>query len=288
MTWSLTSTITEASKKECIRTFFDDHLSTFPSWTVATPASDSNSRNAQYDIGTKNVYDRTTIEISFRDTFNTINGPINTAGASTWQDAIGNEDGFNLSSSLSASEYKLWTSSVLTDSFLLLDGSGNLLWGWIEAQTYFILGADGWNSTARAMEHTTPLGITGLDATNGKASCTGMPGDTAKFDSSPHEMGWDLGYNTALVNTYTGANGKVIKGFMANQITGPSYLSSRAGAIMHHNSDDFLLHTGITKGNPIAAQMQTMTDGTNWYLRTNGDVSTMGLLFPVGTSEPTF
>ena len=213
-------------------------------------------------------------------------GHYNSNGSSTWQ-----EHNYTSSAGLdlftSSNTLKFWTSTDATDSFMILDDTGVPIWVWLECSKWFIIGDAGYSSTTGGMYYTLPLGFTG-----GISAVSGLPTQNNYNISSYPWMQYDLGFQYTHGNDAdidTSVNGVVIQGFRGMQGVSAVSNTNKAYSFGLVSSPDILLHLGGYDGNMFpSSPMQKVTDGTNWWLRPNADISQCSLLFPVGTSEPTF
>jgi hypothetical protein len=286
VTWSISATLSGASQQARIRDAIDNHISLLPNWTVATPSTATSNRNMQYDMGSNNIFQRQYLHYFYSNTFNEVAGHYNSNGSSTWQ-----EHNYTSTAGLdlfpSSNTLKFWTSSDATDSFMILDDTGVVTWAWLECSKWFIIGDAGYSSTTGGMKYTLPLGFTG-----GIGAVAGLPAQNNYNISSYPWMQYDLGFQYTHSNDAdidNSVNGTVIQGFRGMQGISSVTSANKGYSFGLISSPDILLQLGGYDGNMFpSSSMQKVTDGTNWWLRPNANISQCSLLFPVGTSEPTF
>lgn len=289
MVWAPTATISLGNSADNFRSFIDNNLSLLPNWTVATPSGNSSYRNMRYDMGAgNNIGEATTgqyLYYTFNNIYTKIAGHYNSNASSTWENQEYNSSG-GLSLYNTTNDLKVWTNSSLLDSFLVIDTSGNLVWGWFECQKWVIWGDQaGYPGTTGGLRNTLPLGFA-----LGDGRIVGLPGGNT-YNSSGNWMAFDLdsqdtrNYPTESSNF----NGKVVQGFRMMTTNTGSFNADKLDVAGIINTDQVLIQMGSSSGNLFGStNLQKVTDGTNWWLRTNAVISQSALLFPVGTSEPSF
>lgn len=287
MTWSISATLSGATNKDRMRDAIDNHISLLPNWTVATPSTGTSDRNLQYDMGTDNVYARQYLYYYYSNTYDKIAGHYNTNNATTWQEQRYTGSG-GMTIADGTSTYKFWTSSEMPNSFMILDDTGKAIWCWMECNKWFIIGDAGYSSTAGGMSFTLPIGFSA-----GFSAVGGYPMTNNYNQSSYNVSGYDMDFQYSFTyrNSFANSvNGAVVQGFRGTQKTSTnSFNSTPAYPYGLFSSSDMLLQIGSTSASMFpTSSMQKVTDGTNWWLRPCADISASSLLFPVGTSEPTF
>lgn len=269
-----------------MRDAIDNHISLLPNWSVATPSAATTSRNMQYDMGTNNIFQRQYLHYFYSNTYNEVAGHYNSNSSSTWQ-----EHNYTVNAGLdfvlSSNTFKFWTSSDATNSFMIVDDTGVPIWVWLECGTWFIIGATGYSSTTDSMNYTLPIGFTA-----GSSAVAGLPTQNSYNISAYPWLQFDLGfqynhsYDAEIDNS---VNGTVVQGFRGMQSVSTSSTQNKGYSFGLIDSSDILLQIGGYNVNMFPnSSLQKVTDGTNWWLRTSPDISASSLLFPVGTSEPTF
>ncbi|WGL30490.1 hypothetical protein SCRES1_gp63 [Synechococcus phage S-CRES1] len=240
----------------------------------------------QYDMGTNNIFQRQYLHYFYSGTYNEVAGHYNSNSSSTWQEH--NYTGTaGLDLFASNNTLKFWTSSDATNSFMIVDDTGVPIWVWLECGTWFIIGAAGYSSTTDGMNYTLPVGFTG-----GSGVVAGLPTQNSYNISAYPWLQFDLGfqynhsYDAEIDNS---VNGTVVQGFRGMQSVSTSSTQNKGYSFGLIDSSDILLQIGGYNVNMFPnSSLQKVTDGTNWWLRTSPDISASSLLFPVGTSEPTF
>ena len=290
MAWSPTATISLGTFDDNFRSFVDNTLSSMPNWSVATPSGLITDRNMRYDMGVgNNLGEAGTgqyMYFMFDASFNKVNGHYNSNASATWENQESTTTG-GLSLNASVSAWKVWTNSSLLDSFLVIDSSGTLVWGWFECQKWLIWGDQaGYPGTTNGLANTLPLGFSA-----GFSGIAGYPGVNSYNVSLPYWMAFDLdsqgsrGYSAGSSNM----DGKVVQGFRMMCTNGTTNTGNKLDTVAIINTDQVLIQIGSTSGSMFGSgALSKVTDGTNWYLRTNGVINQSALLFPVGTSEPVF
>lgn len=275
MTWSLNSTLTATTYQAAYRELIDNVISTLPSWDVATPASPTNYRNMRYNMGANNIFDAGYMYFNYSDSFY-INPMQNNNSAATWQDNTNATNNGMTVSNLNGT-FKVWTSSLLQDSFILTV-NGYIAWGWIECQKWMAQGNSVWSTTTYDMDVSTYLGFSNA-VTNVHGRPYGVPAQNALVAQYDMDFSYSSPYFDGL-----GLQGKVIQGFSL----GAAYSNGKAQPMGRFNTSDFLLHLGSTNNasNFNGQVLQKVTDGTNWWFRTNSDLVQTGFLLPCGTTEP--
>lgn len=289
MVWAPTATINLGNFADNFRSFVDNNLSSMPNWSVATPSGNSSYRNMRYDMGAgNNLGEAGTgqfLYYTYSYIYNTVNGHYNSNASPTWenQEYTGSA-GMNMYASTSA--LKVWTNSSLLDSFLLIDTSGNLVWGWFECQKWFIWGDEaGYPGTTGGLRNTLPLGFA-----LGSGRVAGLPAKDT-YSTSAVWLAFDLDCqdNRSFSSLSANFNGKVMQGFRMMTTNGTTSASDKLDTIGIINNDQVLIQMGSQSGGMFSGTpLAKVTDGTNWWLRTNTDIVESGLMFPVGTSEPAF
>ena len=224
---------------------------------------------------------------TFNSTFNRINGHYNSNASPTWENQEYDGSG-GIIMFTAAGTHKVWTNSSLSNSFLIIDTSGNLVWGWFECQKWLIWGNEaGYPGTTGGLKNTLPLGFS-----LGSGRVAGLPAVTNYNLNSPNWMAFDLDCqdNRSYASDSSNLDGKVIQGFrMMVTNAANSFTSDKLDVVGIVNSDQVLIQMGSSSGNVFGStNLQKVTDGTNWWLRTNGVINQSALMFPVGTSEPVF
>ena len=285
MVWSLDRSFTAANVQDAVRDFIDNTISGLAGWSTAIPASNSTHRNLQYNLGGNNVHTRTTMEINYNGIYHKAVGPYNSNGSATWQDSVySGTGGMALGSYTGSGTYQVYLSSLLPDSFLLLNQDKDVVWFWHECDKWFIQGPDGWNSTTGSMSHTTFFG-----ASQNTFAFGGVPFSNNFNVSTYTTCGYDLDTQASANYWDPDISGKVLKGLTLMGNTSTSALGIHGAPLGVISSDDLLLHLGNSGGIAFGSgPLSKVTDGTNWYFRTNSDLNMTALLFPVGTTEPVF
>ena len=287
--WSPTATINLGNFADNMRSFIDNNLSLMPSWSVATPTGNTSYRNMRYDMGVgNNIGEAGTgqyLYYAFSSIYSKISGHYNSNASPTWENQEYTGSG-GLVMSPVATGVKVWTNSSLLDSFLVIDVNGSLLWGWFECQKWLIWGNEpGYAGTVNGMANTLPLGIA--------ANYGGVGGYpfTNTYNSAPAWMVFDLDSQDSRNHSAASSNfnGKVIQGFRMMCANNSIFTSDKLDTVGIINSDQVLIQMGSTQGNMYGSNtLLKVTDGTNWWLRTNSNIDQSALMFPVGTSEPVF
>lgn len=291
MVWAPTATIDLGNFDNNMRSFIDNYLSLMPNWTVATPTTSTSDRNMRYDMGAGNNYGENGSGqyqyYMFDSSVDKVNGHYNSNASATWEDQVYTGSG-GMSLYPTAQPIRVWTNSSLLDSFILLDTNGEMVWGWFECQKWIIYGQNAtYPGTTNGLSNTLPLGFS---RNNGRIA--GYPGQDTYNQSNARWMAFDLDCQDSGRNFVTDSSnmkGKIIQGFRMMQTDSTTSSAKKATVVGFINTDQVLLQMGSISGSMFTGVPITkVTDGTNWWLRTNDAIDESSLMFPVGTSEPSF
>lgn len=290
MTWTATDLGVQADINEAMRSCLDS--ASMPSgWEVATPASQANARNFRLNISGKNpVLNMSYLYFFKSHIYAKISGSYQSnAGAATWDQVVYTGSGGMQLSGATGINYKLWTTDEVGNNSLALIGSnGNIVWLYVDFDTYITGGSETFTpNTANAqILQTVPMGWSG----SGTSAHAGPPYNSSMDVGSYAFMACDLDMtNPGSTNTLMNMQGKVIQGWRGQALAGASNSSDREWPIGVCNSPNLLVHLGASDGGNLGMTNNNpaikVTDGTNWYIRSNSDLTASAFLLPCGTSE---
>jgi len=302
MVWSLTGVLNATPSEDAVVEFIDTYVNAMPRWEVSVPSADTNQRNMQFNMGNTNLLERNYMYLNYTlspASYNGLTGMNNYNNSDTWQEQVNSTFNPRLYPAVMTGydgNWKVWTSDELENSWMILDSNGGLLWAWIEMQTYFAYGPPGWSTVTADTASTVYIGATlSGGATIREFYVTGLP---EKSTYSGYErvlpdlvLSEVSPANEVLVSP--GYTGKVVRGFSMCQFTSTRINPGRAlGPVGVYDTDDLLLQLGVAEtdlwGSGNRLPLSKVTDGTNWWLRTHGNLEGPGYLLPVGTEEPYF
>ncbi len=290
MTWSVSATLTGNSYSgELALDFFENYLGNITGWET-TGLLDSGTRcNARFDLTGRNdgTADYSYIHLDNFSGSARMYPLCNSTGVADWTTAINSTTNSAYSArfdSYVSGDVKLWVSDQDASSFMLTHPDRKILWLFL-APTY--LDASGVAFPANTID-TTVLGpalvgfvqddwttpfLTGTPTHRiGTNISTSMIPVYSQFRSS----------GTAI--TYPSDNETLYQGFWLSMQSG----SSANGPMYYVNESDVLANKQSVSGaqNDLASGI-TVTDGTNWWIRTSSDLAAASYWLSTGTVEPT-
>ena len=278
MAWSNTATLSDSTYQDRWRNFFDNHLDGLTGWTVGThPVNSSASRILRYDY--TDAHDSSSQSYYYWYSGSSTLYEDSTYTSTPQDLATDTSSNSSMYSSTTAGAWKVWTSSNDTDSIIVTSGKV-LIWMWLKPSSIFNPVKSSWDGstdrpdpilfpvTSNASQRVANWGQTGTTTTEADA-CPDVAQGTGNAYVQPAS---DLFYTTW--------------GISASDYGYPPFV--------RYSMTDTLVHVpGNGPGSAgddemIAAVGALVFDGTDYYLRTDSDLSHAAYMFNMGTSEPTF
>ena len=281
MAWT-TTVLASQNAQDAVLEVIDNHLPLRASWDVAVPAGNATSRNMRLDISSTNELTKQYLGMAYDSQYKYLCSWFNLNNAGSWEEQLSNYAGGIFISSLS-NKFTYWSSNTLGDSFMIIDGGGKLVWGYLEPTQLFIGGDDTWGANGPNMY----TGFCGYGSSGG-SPVFGGPNGTSLTTSEVAVAGYYYDYNTGIGAQYDGI---VYLGFPILLSGSTSSGSIGASMIAYYNTTEVLVQTGYGDSNITlfdGGLKKVTVDGTNWWLRSNGSLSRNALLIDVGPTEPVF
>lgn len=282
MAWT-TSVLTSQSAEAAVREVIDNHLPLLTNWEVATPSGNTNSRNMRLDISGSNELTKQYLGMALDGQYHYILSWLDQNNAASWEEQLSNYGGGGIYLISSSTKYTYWSSNTMGDSFMIIDGAGKLVWGYLEPTQLFIGGDDTWGVNGPNMY----TGFCGFGS-NGNSPVWGGPNGSSLTSSEVPVAGYYYDYNSGIGAQYDGI---VYLGFPILMSGSTNSNSIGASMIAYYNTSEVLVQTGYSDSTITlfdGALKKVTVDGSNWWLRSNGSLNRNALLIDVGSTEPIF
>lgn len=290
MTWSVSATLTgNSGPGELALDFFENYLGNITGWET-TGLLDSGARcNARFDLTGRNdgTADYSYIHLDTVGTATRIFPLCNSTGVADWTTAINSTSSSTYSLSFgtySGGDVTLWVSDQDAGSFMLTHSTAKILWLFL-APTYLDVSGVAFPANT-------------IDTTVFGPALAGFVQDdwwTPVLAGTPtHGIG--IAVNSALIPvysqfrskgttiTYPSDNETLYQGFWLSMQNG----NTANGPVYYVNKSDVLANKQSVSNavNDLASGI-TVTDGTNWWIRTNSNLAAPSYWLSTGTVEPT-
>lgn len=290
MTWSVSATLTgNSSAAELGLDFFENYLGNITGWET-TSLLDSGTRcSARFDLTGRNdgTADYSYIHLDTVGTATRIFPLCNSTGVADWTTAINSTSSSTYSLSFgtySGGDVTLWVSDQDAGSFMLTHSTAKILWLFL-APTY--LDVSGVAFPANTVD-TTVFGpaLGGFVRDDWETPfLTGTPTHQigTPISSSLRAVYSQFRYDGALIE-YPSDNETLYQGFWISM----QGSTNGNGPVYYVNQSDVLVNKQSVFGaeNDLATGI-TVTDGTNWWIRTSSDLAASSYWLSTGTVEPT-
>jgi len=293
MTWSVSATLTgNTSSGELALDFFENYLGNITGWetTAVFDVSGSNAKcNARFDLTGRNdgTADYSYLHLGKSSSTGSILALSNSNGAADWTTAISVSTSSSYAGGFSGytgGDVKLWISDQDTSSFMLTHSTMKILWLFL-APTLLDVPA-------------VPFPANTVDTTSFAPAICGFTRDREEYpflygppgnklgttaNSSPRDVFSQFNYVGSNIS-YPSDSETLYQGFWLYMQDG----SAGVGPVCYIDQNDVLANKETVSGafNSLNSGI-TVTDGTNWWIRSTADLTAAAYWMSTGTVEPT-
>ena len=290
MTWSVSATLTgNTTSAGLALDFFENYLGNITGWETTAVFDNGTRCNARFDLTGRNdgTADYSYLHLDTSGVVGNIFPLINSDGVEDWTTARNIHTSPSYSGEFSGytgGDVKLWVSDQDASSFMLTHSTMKILWLFL-APTLLDVSANPFPANTASTAFFAPA-ICGFTRDRAEFPFLGGPPGNqlgVSATTSPRDIFSQFEYQGASV-AYPLDNETLYQGFWLYMQEG----NTSTGSVCYIDQNDVLANKQSVYNSSMELDSGiTVTDGTNWWIRSTGDLTAAAYWMSTGTVEPT-